>query len=72
VSPDKVRRILREANISVEQAEDIYRLTALATLEERYVMPPIQREETFADHIDAEFCKGSCGLGPTLSPKRGD
>lgn len=68
---DRVRRILREARLTPEQAEDIYRLTALATMEERYVLPPIQREEAVGELLEIELCKGTSGLGMAQTPQRG-
>ena len=75
VDPEKVKRVLREAHLTPEQAEAIYRLTALGNIENRYVMPPIQREEAI-DGEDApgcmpELCKGACGFGTTQPPRRG-
>jgi len=71
VEPARVERILREAGITAEQADEIYRLTALATLEDRYVLPPLHREEALAGVCEPEICKGTCGLGPTQTPERG-
>jgi nitrate reductase beta subunit len=65
------RGALRDAGLTAEDAEAIYRLTSLATLEERYVLPPLQREEAMAGEAMAEECKGSCGFGPTRRPVRG-
>ncbi len=62
------QQILADAGLTVEQANAIYRLTALSTLEERFVLPPLQREEalsTFGDTA-AEDCRQSCGLGRTM------
>jgi nitrate reductase beta subunit len=50
------------------QADAIYRLTALATLEERYVLPPLQREAMIAA---ADEQRGNAGLGRTVPPGRG-
>ena len=71
VDADKVKRVLREAQLSPEQAEAIYRLTSLCTVEDRYVMPPIQREEAMGDTCTAGACKGQCGLGAAQAPRRG-
>jgi nitrate reductase / nitrite oxidoreductase, beta subunit len=53
--------------LTVEQAEAIYRLTALSTLEERFVLPPLQRESAMA----AEHTRENCGLGQLVPPGRG-
>lgn len=67
-----VEGVLREAGLSAEDADEIYRLTALATLEERFVLPPLQREQLMgADPGAAESCRGGCGFGETAKPKRG-
>ncbi|HSP33968.1 MAG TPA: 4Fe-4S dicluster domain-containing protein, partial [Thermoanaerobaculia bacterium] len=47
VDPAVVQRMLRETKLTPEQADAIYKLTALANLDDRYVMAPIQREEAF-------------------------
>jgi nitrate reductase beta subunit len=71
VDADFVKRLLREAQLTPEQAEAIYELTAIATVQERFVLPPIQREEALPAGCPAEACKGSCGLGRTEPPERG-
>src|SRR5690606_6114223 len=73
IEGDQVRRILAEAQLSPEDAEAIYQLTALCTVNERYVFPPIQREEAIAAGgaptcCSPEMCKGSCGLGYVQPP----
>jgi nitrate reductase beta subunit len=73
-SSEMVSKILREAGLTPEEADAIYELTALCGPAERYVMPPIQREEAMAGaggDCAPEMCKGSCGLGPTKPPVRG-
>jgi nitrate reductase beta subunit len=64
---------LKHANLSEQHAEEIYKLTSLCTVEERYVFPPVQREEAIdgLDTTTPEQCKGSCGFGENHSPKRG-
>lgn len=73
VSERRVKRALREAGLTAGDADEIYRLTSLATLEERYVLPPLQREEAMAGMGEgmAEECRGQCGFGPTDRPERG-
>jgi nitrate reductase beta subunit len=71
VSPERVKRALREAGITAADADAIYRLTALATLEERYVLPPLQREEALAGEAMADECRGQCGFGSTQAPQTG-
>jgi len=72
VDEAEAMNVLRHAGLTVDQAEAIYRLTALSDLNERYVMPPIQREEAIEDSgCPPEYCKGSCGLGCSSAPERG-
>lgn len=72
VDAARVSKVLREAQLTAQQCEDIYRLTALAPMNQRYVLPPIQREEAIAaTGCSPEKCRGECGLGQTLAPKRG-
>jgi nitrate reductase beta subunit len=75
VPAERVKRTLREAGLEARDAEEIYRLTALATLEERYVLPPLQREEALGGGPAAEAmaheCRGQCGLGVVRKPERG-
>ena len=58
-------RVLAEAGLTPESANAIYRLTALSTLDDRFVLPPLQREEALSSFGDeaAEECRQSCGLG---------
>ncbi|MBX3073314.1 nitrate reductase subunit beta [Candidatus Obscuribacterales bacterium] len=67
----KVSRMMREGAITPEEAEAIYQLTALPTIDQRFVIPEIQREEAIESTCNPEICKGSCGLGVTQSPERG-
>ena len=66
----KVHEIMREADISEEEAEEIYKITTLATVGERFVLPPIQREEAMATK-EPEVCKGCTGCGEIKEPTRG-
>ena len=56
------------AGLTPAQADAIYRLTALATLDDRYVLPPLQREASIAR---AEELRQTAGFGRTVPPGRG-
>ncbi len=71
VEPETARRVLREAGLTADEAEAIYRMTALPTVYERYVMPPIQREEMMEGSCSPEACKGETGLGLVQLSRRG-
>jgi nitrate reductase beta subunit len=64
-------RMLREADCNVEQAEAIYRLTSLCTFDDRFVIPPMHREEALQMLEDPMEHKGSVGFGFTAPPERG-
>ncbi|MFN0006703.1 MAG: nitrate reductase subunit beta [Planctomycetota bacterium] len=61
---------LVEAECSVEQAEAIYQLTSLATFEDRFVIPPFQREMAIEMMEDPLEHKASAGFGFRAAPRR--
>ena len=63
-------RMLQEADCSPEEAEDIYRLSALCTFEERFVIPPMHREEAIAATTDPLTQKQHAGFGFLSGPGR--
>ena len=72
VEAETVRTALDECNMTEEEAEAIYRLTSLPTMDERVVIPPSHREEALQmlnDDMWEE--KGSTGLGSRQLPVRG-
>jgi nitrate reductase beta subunit len=64
-------RALREASCSPEEAEAIYRLTALCTFDDRFVIPPMHREEAIQMIEDPHGHRQSVGFGFTAGPRRG-
>ena len=71
VSDEAVKKALRQSGLTPAMAEAIYELTALASVDERYVMAPLQREEAIEPLGDVKDTKGLAGLGSTRSPRRG-
>ncbi|MCW5960707.1 MAG: nitrate reductase subunit beta [Pyrinomonadaceae bacterium] len=68
-----VQFAMNECNMTAEEAETIYRLTSLPTMDERVVIPPMHREEALQmlnDNMWEE--KGSAGLGKRQLPVRGN
>ena len=65
-----IARALAEADCDTEQAEAIYRLTSLATLDDRFVIPPMHREEAIELLGDSLEAKGA-GVGFKTRPERG-
>ncbi len=66
-----VRLALSETDTTAEQAEAIYRLTSLAPFDERFVIPPMHREEAIEMLGDTADAKGLTGLGFREGPQRG-
>jgi nitrate reductase beta subunit len=62
---------LRGAGLTREQADAIYRLTALCTFEDRFVIPPMHREEAIAMMEDPQEWKQEAGFGLRSPPRRG-
>jgi nitrate reductase beta subunit len=56
-------RLLAQAHCTRAQAEEIYRLTSLATANERFVIPPGNREEAVETLQDPFEHKQSAGFG---------
>ncbi|MBK9215991.1 MAG: nitrate reductase subunit beta [Chloracidobacterium sp.] len=67
-----VRQALAECGMDEAEAEAIYRLTSLPTMDERVVIPPSHREEAMAMLDDNMWeQKGSAGFGFREAPARG-
>ncbi|NOY56351.1 MAG: nitrate reductase subunit beta [Actinobacteria bacterium] len=72
VIDDATVQVLAEAGTTVEEAEVIYRLTTLPTIEDRFVFPPYHREMSQeAIYGDPLARKGETGLGYLQAPVRG-
>jgi nitrate reductase beta subunit len=70
VSVDTARRLLHEADCSEEEADAIYRLTSLCTFEDRFVIPPMHREEAIEMLEDPHEHRQSAGFGFLSGPRR--
>ena len=62
VDKDVVARMLEEADCTPEEAEEIYHLTALCTFDDRFVIPPMHREEAIEMLKDPWEQKGEAGV----------
>ncbi|MEE8408206.1 MAG: nitrate reductase subunit beta [Myxococcota bacterium] len=67
----KVQQALCEADTDAAEASAIYRLTSLAPYDERFVIPPMHREEAIEMLGDPSEAKGIGGLGFREKPTRG-
>jgi nitrate reductase beta subunit len=71
VDGEVVKRILRGADCTEEEADAIYRLTSLCNANDRFVIPPAHREEAIEMMKDPQEHKQSTGFGFLAGPKRG-
>lgn len=66
-----VNAALSKAGLTRVQAEAVYKLTTLATFEERFVVPPSHREQAVELLREPELEKRETGFGPRQEPRRG-
>ena len=64
-------RVLREADCTSDEAEAIYRLTSLCTFDDRFVIPPMHREEAIEMMKDPHEHRQEAGFGFLAGPRRG-
>ena len=69
VGEEQLAQILAQADLDREQAEAIYRLTSLPTFDERFVIPPMHREEAISALDDPLEFKGAAGFGFINAPE---
>jgi nitrate reductase beta subunit len=67
----EVESMMADAKVSPDQADEIFRLTSLATYEERFVIPPAHREESIEMIEATADVKGEAGFGFRERPERG-
>ncbi len=68
---DVINKALEDVNLSPQLAEDIYRITALPTYDERFVLPPLAREVGIESAIDPLTYRQQSGFGLRTEPQRG-
>ena len=69
---DATLAMIEEAGSSTNEIEEIYRLTTVATVDERFVLPPYNREMGIEALRDPLTHKGESGLGCVQPPGRGE
>lgn len=67
----EISQAMKEINMTPEAADAIFRLTALATFDERFVIPPAHREESIEMLENTADVKGNTGFGFRERPERG-
>lgn len=68
---DQAVNLLKEVQFTEKMANDMYRLTSLAPFDERFVVPPMHREEAIEMLKATDEQKGSAGFGFHEEPSRG-
>ena len=68
---EEVKEAMRLGQTTIEEAEAIFRLTALPTTDERFVIPPMGREGAIERTLDPFTHKTATGFGSREAPKRG-
>jgi nitrate reductase beta subunit len=63
--------LLAQAGLTEDVAEDIYKLTTVPTIDDRFVFPPYHREMAIEELNDPLVHKGATGVGYIDPPKRG-
>ena len=63
--------MLADVGLTETDAEAIYRLTTIPTMDDRFVFPPYHREMSIEALGDPLSAKGETGFGPLQPPRRG-
>ncbi|MGH7968615.1 MAG: hypothetical protein ACREIC_07815 [Limisphaerales bacterium] len=71
IAMDSALRALEEAQLTPQEAEDIYRLTALAAFDEMFVIPPMLREVAIEMGVEPNEFQEERGAGFVRIPERG-
>jgi len=71
IASGEVTQALAEAGVTPEEAEAIYRLTSLATFEDRFVLPPMAREVAIEAVMDPFTHQAQTGVGFHREAQRG-
>jgi len=71
LNSNEISSAMSEAQVDAETADAIFRLTSLATFDERFVIPPAHREESIEMLENTGDVKGNTGFGFKERPARG-
>jgi nitrate reductase beta subunit len=71
ITMETAEAMLREADLTMDEAEEIYQLTSLCTFDDRFVIPPAQREEAIEMLESTHEHRQSAGFGFRSGPQRG-
>lgn len=70
LSAEEAQQALDVGGLTAEEAEAIFRLTALPTYEERFVLPPLAREVAIEQTENPLHRKAEAGFGFRMAPER--
>jgi nitrate reductase beta subunit len=71
LTEEEVSTAMSEVGLTGKVADEIFRLTSLATFDERFVIPPAHREESIEMIESTADTKGETGFGFMSKPERG-
>lgn len=71
LTDDEIKNAMNEVAMSPDEADEIFRLTSLATFDERFVIPAAHREESIEMLEATADVKGETGFGFKEKPTRG-
>ena len=71
IEDSAVEKMMRATGLTADACEEIFRLTSLPTFDERFVIPPMQREIAVGMMGDPETFKSETGVGYRHKPRRG-
>ena len=72
VSRELADRMLRDADCTIEEADAIYKLTTLCKFEDRFVIPPMYREQAIEMIKEPHEHRTEAGFGFVGGPRRGN
>lgn len=67
---EEVEQALASGRTTPEEVEAIFRLTALPSFDERFVVPPLAREQAIEQTLDPYTHKPAAGFGFREAPER--
>jgi len=70
IPSEKVEEVLNSAKLTPKKAEEIFRLTSLVGFEDRFVLPPFNREMSIESTEDPQERRRGMGLGFNRGAKR--
>ncbi len=70
IPEEEVKEALSKGNTYPEEIEAIFQLTSLPTMEERFVIPPLNREVSIEQYEDPFVARSATGFGKRVEPKR--